>query len=65
MCGRRYRNVVFCDVDAEAETFLVDVREKFLCFLRIFVGDIQIDMVFSPLLHLIVDGACHDVPWSQ
>ena len=61
VCRRGYRNVVFCNVDAYAEAFLIDIREVFLGFFGVFVGDIQIHMLVATLLHLVVDGACHDV----
>ena len=61
VCGRGYGNVLFGDVDADAEAFLIDIREVLLGFVGIFVGNIQIDMLVAALLHLIVDGACHDV----
>ena len=63
--GRGYRDIIFRDVDAQAKTFLVDIGEVFLCFFGIFVGDVQIYMVVSAVLHLVVDGACHDVTGSE
>ena len=36
-----------------------------LCFFRVFVGDIQINMVFTALFHFAVDGTCHDVARSK
>lgn len=65
MGGRGYRDIIFRDVDAQAKTFLVDIGEVFLCFFGIFVGNIQIYMVVSTVLHLVVDGACHDVTGSE
>ena len=63
--GRGYRDIIFSDVDAQAKTFLVNIGEMFLCFFGIFVGNIQIYMVVSTILHLVVDGTCHDVTGSQ
>lgn len=51
-----YRNVVFRNVDAYAEAFLIDIREVFLGFFGVFVGDIQVHMLVAALLHLVVDA---------
>ena len=61
MGGRSYRDIIFSDVDAQTQAFLVDIGEMFLCFFRIFVGDVQINMIVSAILHLVVNGTCHDV----
>ena len=62
VCGRGYGNVLFGDVDADAEAFLIDIREVLLGFFGIFVGNIQIDMLVAALLHLrqTVGGHCPD-----
>ncbi len=52
-------------VDAEAEAVGVDVGEVAARLLRVLVGDVEEDVVLSPLLHLGVDGAGHDVAGRQ
>ncbi len=37
----------------------------FLCLFRIFVRHVQIDMVFTPLLHLVIDRTGYDITRSQ
>ena len=60
--GRRGHGDVFPgDVDAEAQALPVDVREVAARLLGILVGDVEIDVVVAPLLHLVVDGPGHDV----
>ena len=59
--SRCNRDVVFGNVNTQAETFLVDIREVFLGLFRIFMGYIQIYMIFSSLFHLTVDGTGYNV----
>ena len=65
MGGRSYRDIIFSDVDAQTQAFLVDIGEMFLCFFRIFMRNIQVYMVFTTLFHFIVYGTCYDVTRSQ
>lgn len=36
-----------------------------LGFFRVFMSDIQINMVFTALFHFTVDGTCHDITRSK
>ena len=62
---RTYGNVVFGDVDADAQALGIDVGEVVLGLFGILVSDVEAYVVESVLLHLLVDGTCHDVAWSQ
>ena len=55
------RYVVFGDVDADAQAFLIDVREVPPGLFGILVRHVEADMIQSVNLHLVVDGPCHDV----
>lgn len=59
------RDVVAGDVDAKAETVLINVGEMALGLLGVLVGDVEIDMIVAVELHLAVDGARHDVARSE
>ena len=60
--GRRSHGYVFlCYVDAYGETLLVYVREMVLRLLRVFVRNVEANMVYSVYLHLLVDGTRNDV----
>ncbi len=64
--GRRAdRYHLLGDVDAYGEAFLVDVREVFLCLLRILHGHVEANVVKTVDLHLVVYGASHDVAWRK
>ena len=65
MGGRSYRDIIFSDVDAQTQAFLVDIGEMFLCFFRVFVGNVQIAVVVSPVFHFVVDGTRHEVTRGQ
>ena len=59
--GGSHGYVVLGDVDAEREALLVYVGEVFLGFLGVLVRDIEIYVFVAVLLHLGVDGSCHNV----
>ena len=59
--SRCYRDIVFCNVDADAEALLIDVGEVAFRFFGVFVGHVQVDMVFAAELHFVVDSAGYDV----
>ena len=61
VCGRGYGDVVFGNIDTDAEAFLINIREVLLGFFRVFMGNVQLDMLVTALLHFIVDGTRHDV----
>ncbi len=65
MGSRSHRDIIFGDVDAQAQAFFVDIGEVFLCFFRVFVGHVQINMVVSAILHLVVDGTRYNVTRSK
>ena len=65
VCAGRHRNVLLRDVDADGEALGVDVGEVMLGLLRIFVGDIEADVIQSMNLHLAVNGASHNIARCQ
>ena len=62
---RCHGDVVLRDVDADAEALGVDVGEVVLRLLGVLVGHVEADVVEGVNLHLVVDGAGHDVARSQ
>ena len=62
---RANRNILFCYVDTDAQTFLVYIREMMLCLLRVLVGHVKTNMVDAVNLHLLVYGTSHDVARSK
>ena len=65
MSGRTNRDILLGDVDADAQTLGVDIREVTLGLLWILMGYIETDMIQSVNLHLFIDGTSHDVTRSQ
>ena len=63
-CGP-HGDIVGSDVNAQRETFLIDIGEVVACLCRVFMRHVEADMVQTVNLHLLVDGACHDVARSQ
>ena len=49
------------DVDADGKALLVDVGEMGLGLLGVLVGDVEVYVFVAARLHLVVDGAGHDV----
>ena len=37
----------------------------FFCFFRILMSYIQIYMIFTTLLHFVINGTCYDITWGQ
>ena len=62
---RSHGDVFLCDVDADVKTFLIDVGEVVAGFFGRLVCHVQTHVVESVNLHLLVDGASHDVARSQ
>ena len=62
---RSYRYIVFSDIDAQAETFLIYIREVLFSFFRIFMCYIKVYMVFAAMFHFAIDGTCYDIAWSE
>ena len=62
---RSYRDVIFGDVDAQAEAFLVNIGKVLLCLFRVFVGDVKINMVITPIFHFVVNGTGYDIARSE
>lgn len=62
---RSYRNVIFGDVDAQAEAFLVNIGKVLLCLFRVFVGDVKINMVITPIFHFVVNSTGYDIARSE
>ena len=65
MGGRSYRDIILGNVDAQAQAFLINIREMFFCLFRVFVCNVQIYMVISAGIHLVFDGTCHNIAGSQ
>ena len=61
--SRANGNIVLGDVNAHRQTFLVDIGEVVARLFGVLMGDVQTDVVQSVNLHLLVDGASHDVAW--
>ena len=59
------RDVLLRDVDADGEALGVDVGEVMLGLLRVFMGDVEADVVEAVYLHLAVDSAGYDVAGSE
>ena len=62
---RHHRNVLFSNVNTNREALLVNVREVMLRFLRIFVRNIQANMVETMNFHFLVNGTCHYIARRQ
>lgn len=56
-----YWYVVLGDVDADAETLRIDVREVMLGLFWVLVSNVEANMIQTVNLHLLVDGTSHDV----
>ena len=56
-----YRDVILRDVDADAEAFFIDIGEMLLRLLRVFMGHIQVNVIFTSEFHLVIDRTCYDV----
>ena len=54
-------DILLSDIDAQIQAVLIDVGEVMLGLLGILVGHVEIDVVLTALLHLVVDGAGHNV----
>ena len=65
VCAGTDGDVLLGDVDTYGETLGIDVRKMFFCLLRIFVSDVQTNVVKAVELHLSVNGAGHNVTRSQ
>ena len=64
--GRRTdRNHLLGDVDAYRKALGIDVGEVVLGLLRVFVGNIETNVVDAVNLHFAVDGTCYNVARSQ
>ena len=63
--GRRaHGDHLLRDVNADAETFLVDVGEVLARLLRVLVGHVEADMVQAVRLHLLVDSIRRPRRWT-
>ena len=58
---RSYRDIILRDIDTDAEALLIDIGEMLFCFLRIFMGHIQVNVIFTSEFHLVIDRTCYDV----
>ena len=63
--GGSHGDIVFCDVDSEAQALLVDIREVLFGLLGIFVSNIEIYEIVAAGFHLVVDSASHDITRSE
>lgn len=62
---RDHRDRPFGDIDIEGQAAFVDRREVSLDKVGWLVADVQVDAIDAQALHLVVDGAGHDIPWCQ
>ena len=60
-----HRDRLTGDIDAKGQAALVHGGEVALDEVRRLVSDVQVYAVHAQALHLVVDGAGHDVPWGQ
>ena len=58
---RTDRDIVGCDVDTYGKTLVVDIGEVLLRLGRVFMGNVQTDMVQTMNLHLFINGTSHDI----
>ena len=65
MRGRDHRDRIFRNVDPELKAALVDCWEMALYEFFWAMRDVQKNAVFTQALHLMINGACNDVPWSE
>ena len=65
MGSRTYRYIFLCDINADRETFLINVREMVFGFFGILMGNIETNVVNAVYLHLFIYSTSHDVTWSQ
>ena len=65
MGARGNGNVLLRDVNADGETFGVDVREMMFRLLRVFMRHVKADVVDAVDFHFLVDGTRHDVTRGQ
>ena len=56
-----YRDIILRDVDADAEAFFIDIGEMLFRLLRVFMGHIQVNVIFTSEFHLVIDRTCYDV----
>ena len=62
---RNDRNRLLGNVDAVAETRLVNKREMLDYIIRRPMRDVEQHILVAGLLHLVIDGTCDDVPRRQ
>ena len=58
---RANRNIILRNINADAQTLRIDVREVMLGLFRILMGHVETNMVKTVNLHLFIDGTSHDV----
>ena len=63
--SRAHGDIVGGDVNTNAETLLIDIREVVLRFCRVLMGDVQTDMVQTVYLHLLIYRTGHNITRSQ
>ena len=65
VCRRTDGYHVFGNIDTQLQALGIDGRESVYQFVLADTTGIEIEVVDTGNLHLIVDGTCHDVAWSQ
>ena len=65
VCCGCHGDVIFGNINAETEAFLIDIGEVLFCLFRVFVGDVEINMVITPIFHFVVDGTGYDIARSE
>ena len=65
MCRRDHRDHIPGDVDPDAQTFRIDGREMADQLVLFKMAAVEVDVIVPGKLHLVVDGAGHDIPRCQ
>lgn len=63
--ARHDGNVLLGHVDADGETFGINVREMVFGFFRVLVRHVQAHVVQAMYFHFLVDGTGYDVAWGE
>ena len=63
--SRTNRYIFLCDINADRETLLIDIREVMLGFFGIFMSNVKTNVVYTMYLHLLIYSSRHDITWSQ
>ena|SRR5690554_1808955 len=65
VCRGSHWDHLLGNINSKREALLVDGREMAPCLIGILMGHVQIHVLFTPLLHLRVNGTGHDITRCQ